>query len=392
SSSNYNLNISRSISHDICLHDVTLPKSDQPSKRNVSEVGNSEINHSRLKLDATNSSCLNLSLSRTNSTEILNPSVERGSTDVTNQDDLSVLLDDAVLDEINLMVLAMEESFDALKASEFFEESDSGLSLNSSNSSESPNSSSYEEGAVGYSSDAESVSCDGLEGAVGGYQPEHSELSSVNCHNACRYHSFVLECIYQNHTYNLPPNQMTFGSKYHYSGSQKLKNRYTTSASVNLSCDERRARALRIPHSVHEIVSMSIDSFNELFSNNDLTEAQISLIRDIRHRGKNKVAAQNCRKRKLDVIVNLEDDVQQLKMQREKLLKEKAQYNKSVNLIKQKLNVLYRDVFSRLRDDHGQPVNPNQYALRCNSDGSMLIVPLRMVKSEQKQKSQKKKK
>lgn len=31
--------------------------------------------------------------------------------------------------------------------------------------------------------------------------------------------------------------------------------------------------------------------------------------------------------------------------------------------MKQKLHHLYRDVFSRLRDDQGRPVSPNQYAL-----------------------------
>ncbi len=40
-----------------------------------------------------------------------------------------------------------------------------------------------------------------------------------------------------------------------------------------------------------------------------LTEPQKQLIRDIRRRGKNKVAAQNCRKRKIDTISSLQDEV-----------------------------------------------------------------------------------
>jgi len=72
-----------------------------------------------------------------------------------------------------------------------------------------------------------------------------------------------------------------------------------------------------------------MDEFNDLLSKHELTEEQLSLCRDIRRRGKNKasfyknkkinetlidfqilqVAARNCRRRKIDQIKQLEDDV-----------------------------------------------------------------------------------
>ena len=56
------------------------------------------------------------------------------------------------------------------------------------------------------------------------------------------------------------------------------------------------------PRIADEIINSSVEEFNQMISNKKLTNDQIKLIRDIRRRGKNKVAAQNCRKRKLDII------------------------------------------------------------------------------------------
>ena len=53
--------------------------------------------------------------------------------------------------------------------------------------------------------------------------------------------------------------------------------------------DERRAKMLGIPIEMHDIINLPMDEFNERLSKHDLTEAQLSLIRDIRRRGKNKV-------------------------------------------------------------------------------------------------------
>ncbi|XP_030626122.1 transcription factor NF-E2 45 kDa subunit [Chanos chanos] len=75
-----------------------------------------------------------------------------------------------------------------------------------------------------------------------------------------------------------------------------------------LSRDERRALALKIPFPLDKIVNLPVDDFNELLTQHTLTDSQLALIRDIRRRGKNKVAAQNCRKRKLENIVHLEDE------------------------------------------------------------------------------------
>ncbi|NWQ87764.1 NF2L3 factor, partial [Burhinus bistriatus] len=104
------------------------------------------------------------------------------------------------------------------------------------------------------------------------------------------------------------------------------------------------------------------------------------------------VAAQNCRKRKLNAILNLEEDVCNLQTQKESLKKEHSQCSRSISRMKQKLNNLYCDIFSRLRDDQGRPVNPCQYIIHCGGDGSAFIIPKHLVKSEQKQGNEKEQK
>jgi hypothetical protein len=60
-------------------------------------------------------------------------------------------------------------------------------------------------------------------------------------------------------------------------------------------------------------------------------DLQMNLMRDIRRRGKNKVAAQNCRKRKLDVIVDLSDEMGEMQKARDKLAEERRKVE--INLV-----------------------------------------------------------
>ncbi|XP_074842262.1 nuclear factor erythroid 2-related factor 3 [Carettochelys insculpta] len=396
SSSHYNVNLTHAISHDVNLHEAMLLRSNHSTRVNP-ETRNVQRQQSFLQL---NSSITNPE-SLLNGTNLgLFPSVDIRN--LTNQDLLSDL-DENILDEINLMALALEEGFDPMEVSQLFEapNSDSGFSLNSSHSSVSSNSSdssfvsTCNEGAVGYSSDTEYTFHDDL-GAIGGHYPEHRKHCHMSYQSSSAYcGETTLQQFFHNHTYNQLPNELASASETGppSSGkSKRVKGRCLNSTNKNLGHDECCVKALRIPFSVAEIVSMPVDEFNNMLSKFYLTDNQMSLMRDIRRRGKNKVAAQNCRKRKLDVILNLEDDVCNLQAQKEILKKQKSQCNKSISLMKQKLDDLYHVIFSRLRDDQGRPVNPSQYVLHCNNNGSILIIPKRLVTSKQKQDNQKEQK
>ncbi|XP_061113621.1 transcription factor NF-E2 45 kDa subunit [Conger conger] len=146
-------------------------------------------------------------------------------------------------------------------------------------------------------------------------------------------------------------------------------------ADAPLSRDQRRALALKIPFQLEKIVNLPVDDFNELLSKYSLGEAQLALVRDIRRRGKNKVAAQNCRKRKLESIALLEAELGQLRGRREQLSRQRAEFQRGLSLARGRLSDLHAQVFSALRDDRGQPYSPLQYSLQQARDGGFFLVP-----------------
>ena len=139
--------------------------------------------------------------------------------------------------------------------------------------------------------------------------------------------------------------------------------------------DYKRIDELKVPFSVDQIVSTPVEEFNDMLTRHKLTEPQLQLIRDIRRRGKNKVAAQNCRKRKMDVICTLEDEMTNLEQMRDKLLRERHMIDKQTRDMKDKLGNLYSDIFHSLRDEHGRPYDPMRFSLQQSSDGDVFLVP-----------------
>ncbi|XP_043191459.1 segmentation protein cap'n'collar-like isoform X1 [Amphibalanus amphitrite] len=142
-----------------------------------------------------------------------------------------------------------------------------------------------------------------------------------------------------------------------------------------VSRDEKRLRSMEIPLTADEIVHMPMDDFNERLAKLQLSEAQLSLVRDVRRRGKNKLAAQNCRKRKLDQITSLTEDLQKVRDERQRILAE-HQYLTDVRArIRDKYAQLHRHVFQSLRDADDQPYSPTEYSLQLSADGDVLLVP-----------------
>lgn len=147
--------------------------------------------------------------------------------------------------------------------------------------------------------------------------------------------------IQHNHTYHLPAENS--GAMQRPVSRDKGKSR--KSEEEHLTRDEKRARALNIPISVDDIINLPMDEFNERLSKYDLSEAQLSLIRDIRRRGKNKVAAQNCRKRKLDQILSLADEVKEMRDRKMSVMNEHKYSMVELKRMKDKYQQLYRHVF-----------------------------------------------
>lgn len=170
----------------------------------------------------------------------------------------------------------------------------------------------------------------------------------------------------------IDPGASSRGSSHH---DMYTKSQGNVSTPTPLSRDERRAIALKIPFPLEKIINLPVDDFNELLTQYTLTDTQLALVRDIRRRGKNKVAAQNCRKRKLESIIHLETELNHLQAQREHLAKERLEFKRSLSYIKCRLNNLYSQVFSHLRDENGQPYSIEDYSLQQTPDGKIFLVP-----------------
>ncbi|XP_056140680.1 transcription regulator protein BACH1b isoform X2 [Lampris incognitus] len=86
-----------------------------------------------------------------------------------------------------------------------------------------------------------------------------------------------------------------------------------------------RARQVQLPFSVDCIVNLNRNDFQQLLMRQSLTREQLDFVHDVRRRSKNRIAAQRCRKRKLDCLHNLECEINRLRTEREKLMMEKSQ-------------------------------------------------------------------
>ncbi|XP_067315254.1 nuclear factor erythroid 2-related factor 2b isoform X1 [Pseudorasbora parva] len=202
-------------------------------------------------------------------------------------------------------------------------------------------------------------------------QSDYSDLLPLSLH------SETLEAtLYETATYAQYQTQNESTPEYSQREPQSDLTTTSRAAGVRRGCrDEQRARALSLPLSVHDIINLPVEAFNEAISSVKLNSAQHALIRDIRRRGKNKMAAQSCRKRKLDSLVDLEDEIEVLKMEKDKSQEEKERNTRDLRKAKENLRNLYYEVFRQLRDEHGNSYNPREYKLQHSTDGTVYLLP-----------------
>ncbi|XP_032211929.1 nuclear factor erythroid 2-related factor 2 isoform X4 [Mustela erminea] len=258
-----------------------------------------------------------------------------------------------------------------------FNDSDSGISLNTSPGMASPEhsveSSVYGDTPLGFS-DSEMEEIDSAPGSVKQNGPKTQPVQSAgDTAQPLSPSPGQSAPVRDTQCENTPKKELPVSP-----GHRKTpftKDKHSSRLEAHLTRDELRAKALHIPFPVEKIINLPVDDFNEMMSKEQFNEAQLALIRDIRRRGKNKVAAQNCRKRKLENIVELEQDLDHLKDEKEKLLKEKGENDKSLHLLKKQLSTLYLEVFSMLRDEDGKPYSPSEYSLQQTRDGNVFLVP-----------------
>ncbi|KAM3607574.1 uncharacterized protein V6R79_009897 [Siganus canaliculatus] len=278
---------------------------------------------------------------------------------------------------VELYSLSPGDAFDSGKHTLTAElpDSDSGLSTNTSPHASSPEKSVYGDGSYIYSdSDMEE-----MDHNPGSAEPDYSDMFSLNFQSddvpSAVPLSMATEQSKQQQDKDPQHYKTDPAEESGHSNAPFTKDKLKRRSDVRLSRDEQRARALKIPFTVDMIINLPVDDFNELMSKHRLNEAQLALVRDIRRRGKNKVAAQNCRKRKMENIMGLEGELDSLKDEKERLLSEKSQNAINLKEMKRQLNSLYLEVFSMLRDEKGNSYSPSDYSLQQSTNGSIFLVP-----------------
>ncbi|CAH2305833.1 nuclear factor erythroid 2-related factor 2 isoform X1 [Pelobates cultripes] len=279
-------------------------------------------------------------------------------------------------DTTDIKDLSLCKAFNGNSTPEF-NDSDSGISINTSPCGTSPgqsmNSSHYGDGHFGYS-DSEMDDMDSAPGSVHQILPEKNK-STISEDAFFSLSPFIPQDMVSFEMDDLSPSANDLVTAPGHSKAPFTKDKTLSRLEARFTRDEQRAKALKIPFSVDKIVNLPVDEFNVMMSKHQFNEAQLALIRDIRRRGKNKVAAQNCRKRKMENIVELENDLDTLKYEKEKLLTEKGEYNNSLFLLKKQIGTLYMEVFSKLRDEEGKPYSSQEYSLQQTKDGNVFLVP-----------------
>ncbi|XP_028992803.1 nuclear factor erythroid 2-related factor 2a isoform X2 [Betta splendens] len=294
-------------------------------------------------------------------------SAQRGVED-NDSDAMSDVPSQPSFTTMDLYSLSPGDEFDGGKHSVMAEtpDSDSGISANTSPNGSSPDKSAY--------SDSEMEEMDHNPGSV---ESEYSEMFSLNFqpddHHLAIFVSAPTE-----------PMQQEKKPKQHKAEPAEdggpddapfTKDKQRKRSDARLSRDEQKAKSLKVPFSVDMIINLPVDDFNEMMSKHQLNEAQLALVRDIRRRGKNKVAAQNCRKRKMENIVGLEHELDSLKDERARLRSERSRNAGDLKAMKKQLSSLYLEVFAMLRDEEGNSYSPSEYSLQQSADGTIFLVP-----------------
>jgi hypothetical protein len=109
--------------------------------------------------------------------------------------------------------------------------------------------------------------------------------------------------------------------------------------------DEDALQQYNIPLTLNDITQSSTEEYNRHLTRlSHLTAEQMHIIKDIRRRGKNKIAAQNCRKRKAISVESLLEEVDELKRVKHELEERKRAYQQQINETRNQYEYLHRQV------------------------------------------------
>ncbi|XP_019943867.2 transcription regulator protein BACH1-like [Paralichthys olivaceus] len=143
--------------------------------------------------------------------------------------------------------------------------------------------------------------------------------------------------------------------------------------------NNKRAAEIQLPFPVEQISALSRSAFQQLLRNHHLTPDQLEFVHDVRRRSKNRVAAQRCRKRKIDSIQHLECEIKRLKSEKELLLQEQTELAQNLEEMRQSLCGLCKSVSI----ESGSDQDHLQLLTKLSSPDFPVPSPSHLVKDEE---------
>ena len=156
------------------------------------------------------------------------------------------------------------------------------------------------------------------------------------------------------------------------SGDEEMDRSYKCSLSVaEFTCKSKKFPDVELPLTVEEITKLPRSELQELLNKHPhLSVQQISAMNEIRRRGKNRIAAQRCRKRKMDCIRALQCDLEVLHKEYNELMSERRCVRDNMFNLLEVFKQRYAQIFCNVLNQC-EPLNNNP--LNSSSDNGSCV-------------------
>ena len=124
-----------------------------------------------------------------------------------------------------------------------------------------------------------------------------------------------------------------------------------------------------------KLISMPADRFNHLLDRSGLSENDVAYMKEWRRKGKNKMAAQQARKRKREEVDEMAADVNRLKEELAMLREERQSLQVELEHYPRECRRLEHVILSKYHDQHDANVSPDTHRLVLLSD-TVLVAPV----------------
>lgn len=124
-----------------------------------------------------------------------------------------------------------------------------------------------------------------------------------------------------------------------------------------------------------KLIIMPVEDFNTLLEQAQLSEIEVAFMKEWRRRGKNKAAAQTARKRKREEVVDLDQEVDNMRQQKTALEKRCDELQSLVASLNARSKAAEEKLYKRQTAITGLPVSKDTHHILITDDDELLLIP-----------------